>query len=140
MVLIADFEIGFWADNPPPDPSSLRGVGATTESLRTSSRYNTAPDSALSVIAIDLGIEDEVLDRCIEEGRLEEWWKGIIDAAKTSARNEADRIGEKESQRRAAEQEFRHQMRQSDEAAWRDEGGVTRGINTDEEGDVMMGM
>ncbi|KAL9006410.1 MAG: hypothetical protein Q9188_000815 [Gyalolechia gomerana] len=134
------FKSGFWADNPPPDPSSLRGVGATSESLRTSSRYNAAPDSVLSVIATDLGIEDEVLDSCIEEGRLEEWWKGIIDAAKTSARNEADRVGEKESQRRAAEQEFRHQMRQSDEAAWRVEGGVTRGINTDEEGDVMMGM
>ncbi|KAL8944033.1 MAG: hypothetical protein Q9211_000739 [Gyalolechia sp. 1 TL-2023] len=134
------FKSGFWDDNPPPDPSSLRGVGTTVESLRTSSRYSTAPDSALSVIATDLEIEDDVLDGCIEEGRLEEWWIGIIDAAKTSARNEADWMGEKESQRRAAEREFRDQMRQNDEAAWSSGGGVRRGISMDAEGDVMMGM
>ncbi|KAL8941055.1 MAG: hypothetical protein Q9216_002463 [Gyalolechia sp. 2 TL-2023] len=134
------FRSGFWDDNPPPAPSSLRGVGTTVESLRVSSRCNTAPDSALSVIATDLEVEDEVLDSCIDEGRLEEWWSGIIEAAKMSAGNEADWRGGKKSQRRAAEREFGHQMRQNDETAWRNQGVVTRGIDTDEEGDVMMDM
>lgn len=134
------FKSGFWNDTPPPDPSSLRGVGTSVESLRTSSRYNLVPDNALSFVAADLEVEDDVLDRCIEEGRLEEWWKGIIDAAKTSARNEADWLGEKESQRRAGERDFRAQMRKNDEAAWKPKGCLRQGINTDEEGDVMMGM
>ena len=130
--------IGFWEDDPPPEPSSLRGAGTTVESLRTSSRYESAPDSALAVIAKDLEVEDEVLETCIEEGRLADWWKGIVDAARRSSRNEADMIGDETSKRRAAEREFQDRMRRDDEAAWAIEGMESNGV--DEEGDVMMGM
>ncbi|KAL9595056.1 MAG: hypothetical protein Q9219_006679 [cf. Caloplaca sp. 3 TL-2023] len=133
-------EQDFWEDDPPPEPSSLRGAGTTLESLRTSSRYNTASDSALSLIGRDLQIEDEVLEACIVEGRLEEWWKGIVDAARTSARNEADRKGEENSRQQAAEQEFRDRMRRKDQTAWGVENGVEREVEMDEEGDVAMGM
>ncbi|KAL8818286.1 MAG: hypothetical protein Q9223_003041 [Gallowayella weberi] len=152
MVLTLDAD--FWRDNPPPEPSTLLGAGATVESLRTSSRYKDAPDSALSLIARDLETEDRALQRCIEKGRLEEWWKGIIDAARASARSEADRIGEEESRRSEAEEGFREQMRRDDRAAWGVNGvdGVAgtgdagpgdagrEGGAMDEDGDVSMGM
>ncbi|KAL8727406.1 MAG: hypothetical protein Q9166_006078 [cf. Caloplaca sp. 2 TL-2023] len=135
---------GFWDDNPPLEPSTLRGAGTTVESLRTSSRYQDAPDNALSLIARDLEIEDAALERCIEEGRLEEWWKGIVDAAQTDARNEADQAGEEESQRNEADNEFGERMRRNDKAAWGVDGvkkaPLAGGRPTDEEGDVMMGM
>lgn len=131
---------GFWDDNPPPEPSSLHGAGTTVESLRTSLRYEIASDNALELIAKDLSVEDGVLETCIRGGRLEQWWKGIIDAARTSARSEADRMGDEKSRQREAEQEFRDQMRRDDETAW----GVNQSddgrMGLDEEGDVVMEM
>ncbi|KAL8785551.1 MAG: hypothetical protein Q9213_003299 [Squamulea squamosa] len=144
--LAEGFKSGFWDQNPPPNPSTLRGAGTTIESLRTSSRYKAASDSALELIARDLEQEDTALENCIKKGRLEEWWRGIVDAAQTSARNEADRIGEEESQRTEAEQEFREKVTREDRAAWGSEGigigknnGGRAGLEMDEEGDVMMG-
>ncbi|KAL8711303.1 MAG: hypothetical protein Q9220_004200 [cf. Caloplaca sp. 1 TL-2023] len=132
------FKIGFWDDNPPLEPAVLRAAGTTVDSLRVSSRYNNASDSELSELADDLEIEDGILETCIEEGRLEQWWTGIVDAARMSARNEADQDGEERSQRDAAEREFREQMRRNDRAAW----GLEERVNErlDEEGDVMMGI
>ncbi|KAI4254129.1 MAG: hypothetical protein L6R42_007317 [Xanthoria sp. 1 TBL-2021] len=140
------FKSGFWDQNPPPNPSTLRGVGTTVPSLRTSSRYSDATDNALSVIAKDLEIEDTALGTCIEKGRLEEWWTGIVDAAQSSVRNEADRNGEEESKRVEAEQKSREKKSKDDRPAWGVDGmekknaaaGRSR-LETDEEGDVVMG-
>ncbi|KAL8673485.1 MAG: hypothetical protein Q9168_002091 [Polycauliona sp. 1 TL-2023] len=142
------FKSGFWDQNPPPDPSTLRGVGTTISSLRTSSRYSEATDSALSVIAKDLETEDAVLETCIEKGRLQEWWKGIVDAAEASVRNEADRNGEEESQRVRAElEEKKKKTTRSSNGAVdgmenkekKKAGGGRSRLETDEEGDVVMG-
>lgn len=104
------------------------------------------------MIARDLELEDAALQRCVEEGRLDEWWKGIVDATRSSARNEADRVGAEESERNEAEHDFREKMRREDQAAWGADAGTTngserrtgaigRGIgNMDEEGDVRMEM
>ncbi|KAL8853210.1 MAG: hypothetical protein Q9221_001944 [Calogaya cf. arnoldii] len=139
------FKSGFWDQNPPPNPSTLRGAGTTVSSLRTSSRYSDATDNALSVIAKDLEIEDTALETCIEKGRLEEWWKGIVDAAQASARDEADRNGEEESKRVEAEQDFRAKNK-NDRASTGVDGGQMKNAaagrsrsETDEEGDVIMG-
>ncbi|KAL8842856.1 MAG: hypothetical protein Q9176_002492 [Flavoplaca citrina] len=137
------FKSGFWDQNPPPNPSTLRGVGTTVSSLRTSSRYSEAADNALSIIAKDLEIEDTALETCIGKGRLEEWWKGIVDAAQASARNEADRDGEEESRRFEAEQE---RTTRDDGSVW-GFGGMAKKSSAagrheserDEEGDVIMG-
>ena len=112
-------------------------------SLRTSSRYSEAADNALSIIAKDLEIEDTALEICIGKGRLEEWWKGIVDAAQASARNEADRDGEEESRRFEAEQE---RTTGDDGSIW-GFGGIAKKSSAagrheserDEEGDVIMG-
>ncbi|KAL8665500.1 MAG: hypothetical protein Q9202_002205 [Teloschistes flavicans] len=136
------FKTGFWDNNPPPQPSALLGAGTTVESLLTSSRYDNVPESTLLGLARDLEIEDKALQKCIDEGRLGEWWIGIVDAAKLSARNEADRIGEEQNKAGAAEQEFRKEMAERDIAAW-GVGGAVAGeprIGMDEEGDVVMGM
>ncbi|KAL8873765.1 MAG: hypothetical protein Q9174_000804, partial [Haloplaca sp. 1 TL-2023] len=85
---------GFFDDHPPPDPSTLLSIGTSIESLRTSSRYNNVPDSTLSSLAHDLEVEDQVLQHSIEEGRLDQWWLGIVDAARLSARKDADLAGE----------------------------------------------
>ncbi|CAO1600888.1 MAG: hypothetical protein LQ349_002483 [Xanthoria aureola] len=139
------YKSGFWEQNPPPNPSTLRGVGTTLPSLRTSSRYSEATDNALSVIAQDLEIEDAALRACIEQGRLEEWWKGMVDAAQSSVRNEADRNGEEESKRAEAEQMSREKKAGDDGAAWKVDGtekkkaaGGRWRLETDEEGDVIM--
>lgn len=78
----------------------------------------------------------------MEKGRLSEWWIGIVDAAKLSARNEADRIGNERNRVGAAEQEFREEMERQDIAAWGVGGAVAgeRRIGMDQEGDVVMGM
>lgn len=114
-------------------------------SLRTSSRYSEATDNALSVIAQDLEIEDAALRACIEQGRLGEWWKGIVDAAQSSVRNEADRNGEEESKRAEGEQMSREKKAGDDGAAWKLDGmekkkaaGGRWRLETDEEGDVIM--
>lgn len=131
---------GCWDHNPPPTPSAILGAGITVESLRTSSRYDIASDNALEIIAKDLAIEDGVLETCIKEGRLEQWWNGIIDAARMSARNEADRIGEDQSRRKEAEWAFRDQMHRDDEATWGIHQVDGAALGLDEEGDVMMGL
>lgn len=112
------------------------------ESLLTSSRYENVPESTLLGLARDLEIEDKAVQKCIDEGRLGEWWIGIVDAAKLSARNEADRIGEEQNRAGAAEQEFRKEMEERDIAAWGVGGAVAGEPRTgmDEEGDVVMGM
>lgn len=69
----------------------------------------------MSVITKDLEIEDAALETCLGKGRLEEWWKGIVDAAQASAKNEADRDGEEESKRFEAEQE---RTTRDDGSAW----------------------
>ncbi|KAL8770264.1 MAG: hypothetical protein Q9209_003900 [Squamulea sp. 1 TL-2023] len=135
---------GYWDQNPLPNPSTLRGAGTTIDSLRTSSRYQAASDSALELIARDLEQEDTALDNCIEQGRLEEWWRGIVDAAETSDRNEADRVGEEESQRTKGEQDILEKVSRKDRATWDSDGmgkngGGRAGLEMDEEGDVMMG-
>ncbi|KAL8738993.1 MAG: hypothetical protein Q9181_000275 [Wetmoreana brouardii] len=139
------FKSGFWDDYPPLAPSALLAAGTTIDSLRTSSRYTNLPDSALAGIARDLEIEDKALETCIEEGRLDQWWIGIVEAAKLSARNQADRVGEERSKRAAREQEFREEMERVDRAVWgvgeeAVEAGGMRVGGMDEEGDVVMGM
>ncbi|KAL8926445.1 MAG: hypothetical protein Q9208_002988 [Pyrenodesmia sp. 3 TL-2023] len=134
------FKSGFWDDHPPPEPSALLNTGTTVESLRTSSRYDVASNSALEIIARDLEIEDSVLETCIKEGRLEQWWNGIVDAARISARNEANQSGEAQSRRQEAEREFQHQMVRDDQAAWGVQHADGAASGVDDEGDVMMGM
>ena len=77
----------------PKSPSSILSAGTTVASLRTSSRYANKSDSALKALAQDLEKEDRKLEDAIEKGRLEMWWKGILEAAKASAREDADRRG-----------------------------------------------
>ncbi|KAL9001228.1 MAG: hypothetical protein Q9169_000412 [Polycauliona sp. 2 TL-2023] len=140
------FKSGFWLQTPPPpSPSTLRTIGTTISSLRTSSRYSEATDSALSVIAKDLETEDAVLETCIEKGRLEEWWKGIVDAAQASARDEADRDGEEENERVQAELEKKKTNGlvggggMEEKRKKKDGGGGKSSLETDKDGDVMMG-
>ncbi|KAL8908618.1 MAG: hypothetical protein Q9207_000706 [Kuettlingeria erythrocarpa] len=134
------FKSGFWDDHPPPEPSAFLNAGTTVESLRTSSRYDVASDSALEVIARDLEIEDSVLGTCIKEGRLGQWWNAIVDAARISARKEADQSGEAQSRRQEAEREIRNQMIRDDEAASDVQNVNKAASEVDDEGDVMMGM
>ena len=77
----------------PIPPSAILTAGTTVASLRTSSRYAKTSDSALKALAHDLEKEDRKLEDALEKGRLEKWWIGIVDAAKTSVRADADRQG-----------------------------------------------
>ena len=63
-----------------------------------------------------------------------------MDAAKLSARKEADLAGEERSRRLAAERDFRERMRRDDEAAWGAGHRKSGVLRRDEEGDVVMDM
>ncbi|MCJ1415772.1 hypothetical protein MMC32_002105 [Xylographa parallela] len=93
QTLKTGFEDGTFDIIQPKSPSSILSAGTTVASLRTSSRYANKSDSALKALAQDLEKEDRKLEDAIEKGRLEMWWKGILEAAKASAREDADRRG-----------------------------------------------
>ena len=129
------YRTGFFDRQSPLPPSSLTQVGSSVESLRASSYLSKKPEHALELLAQDLAMEGEFLEQHIEKGRLEEWWRGVLIAAKSAARAEADAEGEKRLQKRHAEEAFERRLAEMDSEAMdkgEDEGDV------DEQGDVMM--
>ena len=99
------------------------------------------PEHTLALLARDLETENEALEKFIEEGRLEVWWNGIVDAASLSAREEADRAGEQESELEIAESKLLQRMAKSDKERWGVEGAPAfHRLDLDEDGDISMGM
>ncbi len=138
MNVNTDMRQGFWDKTPLPSPSTLFTPEISPESpspLRSLSHYSNLPDSILTLIAKDLEIEQSILETYIEKGRLEEWWKGVVDAARSSVRQEKDRQGEDMKERRRREKEVKGKWRRRDEEVYGGGGDVER----DGEGDVVMG-
>ena len=130
------YRTGFWDQHAPLPPDSVTNAGTTIESLRIASHYSNMPDNMLELLAHDLEIEADLLDQYLERGRLEEWWKGVVEAAKASARAEADEQGEEKLRKRNAEKEFERRLTKMDQKAFgKKDGG---GLQTDEQGDVVM--
>lgn len=134
------YKTGFWDKSAPPPPSKVVEAGINIDALRVSSHFANVPESSLALLAQDLEEEDELLEKYMEEGRLEERWKGVVDAAKTSARDEADSKGEEQLKVRNAQEEFAARMTEKDRGAYPKEGGRGDSIATDDQGDVIMGM
>ena len=136
-----DVHPDFWEQNPPLAPLSLLGAGTSISSLQISPRYQDIPDHTLASIAEDLQTEDEALEDCIDKGRLELWWQGVLEAAKQSARQESDQAGEKQSRRMSMETRFKARMDKQDKENWVPKDLMNRNaVRTDEQGDVVMGM
>ena len=132
------YRTGFWDKQPPLPPDSVTNAGATIESLKTSSHYSNMADNKLELLAHDLEIEADLLDQYLERGRLEEWWKGVVEAAKASARAEADEKGEEQLRKRNSEKEFERRLTKMDQKAFgKKDGG---GLQKDEQGDVIMAL
>lgn len=134
------FRTGFWDKSAPLPPSKVLEAGTSIDALRASSTLANMPENTLAMLAQDLEKEDELLDKNMEEGRLEERWKGVVEAAKASAREEADSKGEEQLRGRNAQQDFMARMREKDREAYPKEGGGKDHTATDEQGDVVMGM
>ena len=134
------FKTGFWDKSAPLPPSKVLEAGTSIDALRASSTLANMPENALALLAQDLEKEDEELDKNMEEGRLEERWKGVVEAAKASAREEADSKGEEQLRNRNAQQDFIARMREKDQEAYPKEGGEKDQTAIDEQGDVVMGM
>jgi len=130
------YRTDFWEKQSPLPPASVMEAGTTVESLRISSQFANMPESVLELLARDLEVEADVLDHYIEKGRLEEWWKGVLEAAKAAARAEADEEGEAKLRRRDAERELDRRIERKDNEAY---GKGGQGSSMDGEGDVMMG-
>ena len=134
----------FWDILPPPLPAEILGAGTIIEELRSLPQYSQLPDKQLADLARDLGVEDVILQRCIDDGRLEDWHKGILEAAKTAVREEADRQGEEKARRQEVEKAFNERMEQKE----REKLGVKgeayidnrefQALSIDTEGDVDM--
>ena len=80
------------------------------------------------------------MEESMEEGRLDERWKGVVEAAKASARDEADSKGEEQLRIRNAQEELVARMAEKDRQAYPKEGGRRDNAAIDEQGDVIMGM
>ena len=131
------YRTGFFETQSPLPPSSLTQMGTTIESLRTSTLWNKKAENALELLAEDLAAEADLLEQYIEKGRLEEWWKGVVVAAKDTARAEADQEGEKKLRRHMAEQEFEERQAEKDRQAYEKEADE-EDADVDEQGDVIM--
>lgn len=134
------FRTGFWDKSAPLPPTKVLEAGTSIDALRASSHFANVPDNALAMLAQDLEKEDELLEKYMEEGRLDERWTGVVEAAKASARQEADSKGEEQLGIRNAQQEFAARMLAKDREAYPKEGGRKDYTGTDEQGDVIMGM
>ena len=86
-------DVGLFDRQAPLSPREILANGVTPTYLRTSSRYAKLSDSAAKALAHDIGLEDKALEQMTEQARLSEWWKGVVDAAKQSVRDDADRKG-----------------------------------------------
>lgn len=134
------FNTGFWDKSAPLPPSKVVEAGISIDALRVSSHFANVPENSLALLAQDLEEEDELLEKYMEEGRLDERWNGVVDAAKTSARNEADSKGEEQLRVRNAQEAFAARMTEKDRGAYPKEVGRGDSIATDDQGDVIMGM
>ena len=139
------YRTGLWEESPPLNPTAVLIAGDTIEILRKSSRYAIISDSILESLARDLETEDSLLEYQIEKGRLEMWWKGIVQAVRASVEVEANRVAEelRDKERIEAESLARAEGRNR-VAAWKKShgdsvNGVSGGTSTDEQGDIIMG-
>ena len=134
----------FWDILPPPSPADILGSGTIIEELRSLPHYSQLPDRQLADLARDLGVEDAILQGCIDDGRLEEWHKGTLEAAKSTVRQEADKQGEEKVRKQEIEKAFNERMERKDrerlgikgEALF--DGGELQALSIDAEGDVGM--
>ncbi|MCJ1293924.1 hypothetical protein MMC34_005481 [Xylographa carneopallida] len=124
----------------PLPPSAILSAGTTVASLRTSSRYVNTADSTLKALAQDLEKEDRMLEDAIKKGRLEMWWKGIVEAAKASAREDADRRGSEMAKMEAVKKKVAARLGLGDHGAEEvyTNGHAHGGGPVDQQGDVQM--
>lgn len=134
------YRTGFWDKNNPWPPSALLDAGTTSDSLRTSSHFADMPDNALELLAQDLEKEVELLESYIERGRLEDWWKGVVSAARDAAREEADRHGEEAMRKREVEDKLLAKMAEMDEKAYKPKDTGNETVNMDSQEDTIMNM
>ena len=130
--LLEGFRTGFFDKHTPPLPSSLLEAGTTVESLQESKRFARMPDNTLERLAQDLRLEADLLAEYMEKGRLDEWWKGVVSAAKAAARKEADYQGELQMRLKEAEREFDERMEAIDNEAAPKYGQVGEGGEDDD--------
>lgn len=88
-------------------------------------------DDKLDRLRKDLESEDVLLETYIEKGRLEMWWKGVVEAAQRSARDEKDQAGEERRRRRSLETGFWKGLETKDKEE--------QPVEFDGQGDVVMG-
>ena len=109
---------GLFERQPPPSPTTLLEAGTTVESLKNSPSYKNLPENTLSLLARDLEKESELLEEYLENGRLEEWSKGVNSAAKAAARAEADEEGNEKLRKREEKLELKARMKATDREAF----------------------
>ncbi len=134
------FRTGFWDKSGPLPPAKVLEAGTSIDALRVSSHFANIPENSLAMLAQDLEKEDELLEKYMEEGRLGERWKGVVEAAKASARDEADSEGEEQLKIRNAQEDFTARMIEKDREAYPKEGGREDDTAIDDQGDVVMSM
>ena len=79
----------FWVTMlPPASPIDVLGIGVRLEDLRPLAEDLQIEEEDLASFAKDLAAENENLQLYIDKGRLGEWYKGVMEAAKTAAKEE----------------------------------------------------
>lgn len=71
-------------------PTDVLDLDTTPEEIRTLPHFSDLSEEQLDGLSNDLSLENESLKRYLKEGRLEQWFKGIIDDARTAAERDVD--------------------------------------------------
>ena len=96
----------FWTSMAPLSLSEVLGAATSLEDLRALPQFIETGEDVLLGFMQEFKAEDESLRQQISDGRLEDWYQGILQAARTAARAEADRKGDKEARKHAFEDAF----------------------------------
>ena len=104
----------FWTSMAPLSPSEVLGAAISLGDLRSLPQFVETGEDVLVGFLQEFKAEDESLRRQISDGRLEDWYQGILQAARAAARTEADRKGDKEARKHAFEDAFNARRGQQD--------------------------
>ena len=81
----------FWdAFDAPSTPVDVLDIDTQPKVLRTLPHLSNIPEEQLAELSEDLDLEDASLKQYLQEGRLEEWYKGVVDDARSAAEGRLD--------------------------------------------------
>ncbi len=109
--------LGLFDKSPPPSPANLHPAGETVAELHKALHFATEPEPVAAEIAKDHATEDAALEEMLSKGKLEVWWKAIVEAVKLELREEKE-AAEHERKKSAQEKQEREATAAGQSSSW----------------------